>query len=143
MLLPAGLDRIPELIGRLCSNASGWRPQSKAVELAWTDAGDQRLVETVCVGTIKEIRERVLIVSQSSKGIGGPALLVELFRPLQYDGESLTRLVAIPRFTGHRPERLLVTWCVVNVFRASSLEKELDWSNVVGICLMRLHRTLT
>lgn len=142
MMLPYCLDLLPTAIGKLCARLSGWQPVGKRVVLGFTEGP---LYGTRVTGRIECAIPHIL-----TAGPGGStrtreiALLIRLDQPLVDGSRSVSGLVAVPRYSGHGPYRLPVTWCVVNVHASGATASEpptvVQYEDMISICFMKLVR---
>ena len=134
------------MIGKLFSRLSGWQPVGKRVRLAFTESGDAALTGTEATGRIQRaIPEIVTAGPDGSTRLDEISLLISLDRPLVHASRSISQVVVVPRFAGHGPYRLPVTWSAVNVHALSAAGPEpptvVQYEDMIATCLMKLDRT--
>ncbi len=143
MLLPLFLDLLPSMIGKAFSRLTGWQPVGKPVRLAFTEGA---LYEQEITGRVEQaLSEIVTAGPDGSTTLHEISLVISLDRPLMYASRSVSRVVAVPRFAGHGPYRLPVTWSAVNVHALNAASPEpptvVQYEDMIAICLLKLART--
>ena len=145
MLLAHPLDLLPTVIGKVFAHLRGWQPVGKRVRLAFTESSDPALTETEATGTIENAIPQILTMGPGgSTRVDEISLVISLDRPLVHASRPVSRIVAVPRFAGHGPYRLPVTWSAVNVHPLSASDPEpptaVRYEDMIAICLMKLDR---
>jgi hypothetical protein len=141
MLLPYPLDLLPSVIGRGLSRLRGWHPVGKRVRLAITESANAELIGMEATGTIQSVIAGMVTTGpDGTTRDGEPALLVNIDPALMHASRAVSWIVVAARFPGHGPSRLLGTWSVVNVSRATGPEPPtvLHSEDMIAIALMKL-----
>jgi hypothetical protein len=144
VLWPYPLDVLPDYLGHAIARLFGWRPEGKKITLRVTESGDRANYGITVSGTIRQVLSNVVTTGPAgSTPSSAPCALIELDQPLIYMGQTIASVISLPRFKNHGLYRLLIAGSVVNVHRASNMtSSELEWKDVIAICVMRLERMM-
>ncbi len=131
MLLPIGLDRIPEAVGTFVARRCHWSPIGRQVSIYIEDSADAELIGKRLTGTVRAC----------GAASSGAPLLVHLSESIGYDGHykasALDLLVAAPVVRWHGPSRLLVTWSAVRLVDAPSFADQ-EYDRTIGTARLSL-----
>lgn len=131
MILPIGLDRVPEAVGIFLARRCHWSPIGRQVSIHIEDSADVQLIGKRLTGT----------VCACGAADSGAPLLVYLSESIRYEGHyttpALDLLVATPVVRWHGPSRLLLTWSAVRLVDAPSFADQ-EYDRTIGTARLLL-----
>lgn len=142
MILPYPLDVLPELVGRAKAHATGWTVQGQRVEVSFDPSDDSRVAGTY-FGLVSSLVERIVTIGPKGASISeGPFVLVTLDQPILLEQRTVHSVLAMNRYVGHKPWRLAIASCMVNLYELHSLEDShsVSLEAFIGSGVMRIKR---
>ncbi|MGH8069871.1 MAG: hypothetical protein ACRERE_32445 [Candidatus Entotheonellia bacterium] len=133
--------KIVEQFCRFFCNLVGWQLPGKPVLLRIDDTDHHALWGIVIKGAICDV-----ISGIRTTGPGGsnwsddPFAIIHLDSPLNFNGENIEWLMAVPRHKGYGLYRLCMTWIAVyiHVLERPTPPQEISWSDINAVCSMKL-----
>lgn len=135
MILPLGLDRLPQALGRWLARTRSWSAVGQRVALRIDESGDAKLFGQTLRGVIRNTA--IDVHGEATRAI------VELDAPIDYAGhyskQGITFIITTPYLKWHDLSRLLVTSAAVRVIDGDGFEDD-TYQRIIALATMKLDR---